>query len=138
MYILIFYFKGRNSVFFIIFAGTPPTIVLGATSLVTTAPAATMAPSPMVTPCSTVTFDEHTLVGSFSSNGGCLSNYPFATRQIADSLSCNYTTYISQDGYTWNCQVDWQYWITRTFRHEEWGDVAEKQDVHQIHAEREF
>lgn len=31
-------------------AGTPATTVLGATSLVTTAPAATMAPSPMVTP----------------------------------------------------------------------------------------
>lgn len=35
-------------------AGTPPTIVFAATSCVTTAPAATMAPSPMVTPGSTV------------------------------------------------------------------------------------
>lgn len=38
-------------------AGTPPTTVRGATSRVTTAPAATTAPSPMVTPGSTVTFD---------------------------------------------------------------------------------
>ena len=36
--------------FFIIRAGTPPTIVLAGTSLVTTAPAATTAPSWMVTP----------------------------------------------------------------------------------------
>ena len=32
------------------FAGTPPTTMLGGTSFVTTAPAATIAPSPMVTP----------------------------------------------------------------------------------------
>ena len=36
--------------FFINFAGLPPTMVLGATSLVTTAPAATTALSPIVTP----------------------------------------------------------------------------------------
>ena len=35
-------------------AGTPATIVLGGTSLVTTAPAATIAPSPMLTPGNTV------------------------------------------------------------------------------------
>ena len=34
----------------ITFAGTPLTMVFSGTSLVTTAPAATMAPSPMVTP----------------------------------------------------------------------------------------
>ena len=34
----------------IIFAGTPPTIVLAGTSLLTTAPAATIEFSPMVTP----------------------------------------------------------------------------------------
>lgn len=67
-----------------------------------------------------------------------LSNYPFATRNNAYCF-CGYcTTYISQDGYTWNCQIDWQYWIAWTFRHEERGDVAEEKDVHQIHAEREF
>ena len=38
------------SIFLMTLAGTPPTIVLGSTSLVTTAPAATTAPSPMVTP----------------------------------------------------------------------------------------
>ena len=37
------------------FAGTPPTIVFAATFLVTTAPAATMAFSPIVTPGNTVT-----------------------------------------------------------------------------------
>ena len=36
--------------FFITLAGTPPTSVFGSTSFVTTAPAATTAPSPMVTP----------------------------------------------------------------------------------------
>ena len=41
----------------IIRAGTPPTIVRGSTSCVTTAPAATTAPSPMVTPCRIVAFD---------------------------------------------------------------------------------
>ena len=44
----------QTAIFFITFAGTPPTMVLGATSLVTTAPAATTAPSPMVTPAKTV------------------------------------------------------------------------------------
>lgn len=39
------------------FAGTPPTIVFAATSFVTTAPAATTALSPMVTPCSIVAFE---------------------------------------------------------------------------------
>ena len=44
------------------FAGTPPTIVFGATSFATTAPAATMAFSPIVTPLSIVTFAPiHTL-----------------------------------------------------------------------------
>jgi len=38
-------------------AGTPPTTVLAATSFVTTAPAATTALSPMVTPCSMVAFE---------------------------------------------------------------------------------
>ena len=37
--------------FLISFAGTPPTIVYGGTSLVTTALAAIMAPSPICTPC---------------------------------------------------------------------------------------
>ena len=35
-------------------AGTPPTTMLGGTSFVTTAPAASMTPSPMVTPGVTV------------------------------------------------------------------------------------
>ena len=39
------------------FAGTPPTIVFGVTSFVTTAPAATIAPSPILTPGKTVTLD---------------------------------------------------------------------------------
>ena len=43
-------------VLLITFAGTPATMALAGTSFVTTAPAATMALSPMVTPCSTVTF----------------------------------------------------------------------------------
>jgi len=34
----------------IFFAGLPPTIVQGSTSLVTTLPASTIAPSPIVTP----------------------------------------------------------------------------------------
>ena len=38
----------------IIFAGTPPTTVNGATSAVTTAPAATTAPRPIVTPGNTI------------------------------------------------------------------------------------
>ena len=38
-------------------AGTPPTIVLAGTSLVTTAPAATTALSPIVTPCRMVAFE---------------------------------------------------------------------------------
>ena len=38
-------------------AGTPPTIVFSGTSLVTTAPAATTALSPMVTPCRMVELD---------------------------------------------------------------------------------
>jgi len=42
------------SIFLMSLAGMPPTIVFGATSFVTTAPAATTAPSPMVTPASTV------------------------------------------------------------------------------------
>ncbi len=42
------------SIFFITLAGTPPTMVFGSTSFVTTAPAATTAPSPMVTPARTV------------------------------------------------------------------------------------
>ena len=46
----------HQSIIFITFAGTPPTIALAGTSLVTTAPAATMALSPMVTPCRMVTF----------------------------------------------------------------------------------
>ena len=46
----------HKSIIFITFAGTPPTIALAGTSLVTTAPAATMALSPMVTPCRMVTF----------------------------------------------------------------------------------
>lgn len=39
---------------FITLAGTPPTMVFGATSFVTTAPAATTAPSPIFTPARTV------------------------------------------------------------------------------------
>lgn len=35
-------------------AGFPPTIALGSTSRVTTLPAATIAPSPIVTPFSTI------------------------------------------------------------------------------------
>ena len=38
----------HQSIIFITFAGTPPTIALAGTSLVTTAPAATMALSPMI------------------------------------------------------------------------------------------
>ena len=38
-------------------AGTPPTMVFGSTSLVTTAPAAMMAPSPTVTPERIVALD---------------------------------------------------------------------------------
>ena len=40
-----------------ILAGMPPTIVLSGTSLETTAPAATTALSPMVTPCRIVAFE---------------------------------------------------------------------------------
>ena len=55
-------FVGRSSnnytsIFLISLAGTPPTIVFGSTSFVTTAPAATTAPSPIVTPASTVALD---------------------------------------------------------------------------------
>ena len=42
---------------FINLAGTPPTTVSAVTSFVTTAPAATTALSPMVTPCKIVTFE---------------------------------------------------------------------------------
>ena len=42
------------SIFLITLAGTPPTIVFDSTSLVTTAPAATTAPSLIVTPANTV------------------------------------------------------------------------------------
>ena len=45
----ILYFKGLF-LFPITFAGIPPTIDKAGTSLVTTAPAATTAPSPIVTP----------------------------------------------------------------------------------------
>ena len=45
----------HQSIIFITFAGTPPTMALAGTSFVTTAPAATMAFSPIVTPCRTVT-----------------------------------------------------------------------------------
>ncbi|BAG27959.1 hypothetical protein N219_09715 [Limosilactobacillus fermentum MTCC 8711] len=41
---------GRTQILPITLAGIPPTIVLAATSLVTTAPAATIAFSPIVTP----------------------------------------------------------------------------------------
>ena len=37
-----------------IFAGMPPTTVNGGTSLVTTAPAAMTAPSPICTPCNII------------------------------------------------------------------------------------
>jgi len=40
----------EEPIFFINFAGTPPTTVFSATSFVTTAPAAITAPSPMQTP----------------------------------------------------------------------------------------
>ena len=46
----------HKSIILITFAGRPPTIALAGTSLVTTAPATTMALSPMVTPCRVVTF----------------------------------------------------------------------------------
>ena len=49
---LLFHFE--TSIFLISLAGTPPTIVFGSTSFVTTAPAATTAPSPIVTPARTV------------------------------------------------------------------------------------
>lgn len=51
--------NGRNItgyfLFFISFAGTPATTEKGSTLSLTTAPAATMDPIPMVTPCSMVT-----------------------------------------------------------------------------------
>lgn len=47
----------QTLILLITFAGTPPTIVLGATSLVTTVSAATTAPSPTVTPASMVAFE---------------------------------------------------------------------------------
>ena len=44
------------------FAGTPPTTVFASTSFVTTAPAATIAPSPIVTPGNIVALEPiHTL-----------------------------------------------------------------------------
>src|SRR5262245_64469689 len=58
-------------------AGTPATIVFGATSLVTTAPAPTVAPSPIVSPHKIVAFDpmdarRQMRVGStFQSSGPC-------------------------------------------------------------------
>ncbi len=55
-----------GSIVLITFAGTPPTIVSGGTSRVTTAPAATTAQSPTVTPGSIVEFEPtHTLFPSF-------------------------------------------------------------------------
>ena len=55
--------KYQMSNLLITFAGTPPTMAFAGTSLVTTAPAATMAFSPIVTPCKTVTFaPSHTLL----------------------------------------------------------------------------
>ncbi len=44
-----------TGLFFINLAGTPPTNVQGSTFLVTTAPEATTAPSPIVTPGNIVT-----------------------------------------------------------------------------------
>lgn len=54
-------------------AGTPPATVLHGTSLVTTAPAATTAPSPMVTPGQTVALDPiHTRL-PMTMGAGCIS-----------------------------------------------------------------
>ena len=50
----VYEFHCLDYILLISFAGTPPTTVLASTSFVTTAPAATTAPSPMVTPGRTV------------------------------------------------------------------------------------
>ena len=61
----IFLYRDANcqlSIDLMTFAGTPPTMVFAGTSFVTTAPAATMALSPMVTPERIVAFEPtHTL-----------------------------------------------------------------------------
>ena len=51
---LFFVFQNSSTRFFMNFAGLPPTTVQGSTFFVTTAPAAIIAPSPIVTPGRTI------------------------------------------------------------------------------------
>lgn len=67
-----------------------------------------------------------------------LPYYPSAARNHAYRLCRYYAAEIREDGNVWDGEADGKYWIAGTIGHKERSDVAQEQDMHQVHAERQL
>ena len=96
-------------------------------------------------PYEPVLFDKSKARGSTTSLQGSLSaacffpiilsNNPFASRHVGDEFRGDGTTDERQHGDAGNGQPNGNEWICRVASHKDRSDVAQEEEMHQVHAE---